>query len=122
MVGAGAAGGLEPLAQRLAGAVEADHRVVGRDARLGGEVERTDAFEIHPLQDLGVLGLERGEQGLEAAADLRRLFVRESRGADEDQGFALVGPGRRQCGVVRCSSAPRGATRGAPLAASPTRG
>ena len=80
---AGAAAPLELLPERGACAVEADAGVVGGDTEILCDLTDRAVAEVDLVEDLRVLGMERGEQPPEAGAylvaklglrDLRRSF------------------------------------------------
>ena len=69
MFRARAAGCLDLFAQRLAGAEDADGRVVRSDPRFGGEILHRRAVHVDAADGLLVFGLQRRGQARDAAAD-----------------------------------------------------
>ena len=74
-VGAGAAKIDELGAQLGASAVQCDARVVRRDAERARGRGDGFALQLDPSQQIGVRGLERGQQAFEATADLVFRFA-----------------------------------------------
>src|SRR5690606_10191762 len=69
--GAGAAGLLDPFAERLAGSEGADGGVAARDAELGGIFLHRHLVDREPTKQLCLLGLHRVDDAAHACAGSR---------------------------------------------------
>src|SRR6187402_3743415 len=69
MLGAGAAGLLQALAQRRSGSVQPYGRVIGCDAELAGDVRQRAALQLDAAEHLGVLRFQGRDQVVNALAD-----------------------------------------------------
>ena len=65
---AGAAHFLKPHAQRLAAAMQADGHIVQRGAKARGQPVPRLAQDIGPPDDVGIFGLQRRQESVEAIA------------------------------------------------------
>ena len=69
---------LQAFAQGPPRAVQSHHGEVGGDALLGRDVDRPRVLQVDAAQHPRLVGRQRGQEGLEATADLVRVLRRLS--------------------------------------------
>ena len=75
MLGTGPTGLLQAFAKGMAGSMEADHEIVVGDSAGIREVRWRFPFQVYPLDDIRVFGLEGRQKPVQAGANLAHQFL-----------------------------------------------